>query len=147
MNKFRIYVDSNVLTNYFTKQADDVECLDYLFSKVRKEILFTSSLAVVQTVSVLQTKKKNREAFTREKAVESGRQIYKKFSIIDLVGKDVENSFEQLNKDVEDNVHYVLSKKLKCNMIITNNTSDFAYFLDTIALSPKNITSIRKMIK
>jgi len=70
MSKFRIYVDTNVLTNYFTKQADDVKCLDYLFSRVRKEILFTSSLAVVQTVSVLQTRKKNREAFTREKAVE-----------------------------------------------------------------------------
>jgi len=147
MSNFRIYVDTNVLTNYFTKQANDVECLDYLFSKVRKEILFTSSLAVVQTVSVLQTKKKNREAFTREKAVESGRQIYKKLSIIDLVGKDVENSFEQLNKDVEDNVHYVLSKKLKCNIIITNDTSDFAYFLDIVALSPKNMSSIRKKIK
>ena len=147
MSNFRIYVDTNVLTNYFTKQANDVECLDYLFSKVRKEILFTSSLAVVQTVSVLQTKKKNREAFTREKAVESGRHIYKKFSIIDLVGKDVEDSFEQLNKDVEDNVHYVLSKKLKCNIIITNNTSDFAYFWDIVALSPKNIANIRQMIK
>ena len=147
MSKFRIYVDTNVLANYFIGQFEDLQCLDYLFAKVRKEILFTSSLAVVQAVSILQTKKKNRKAFTREKAIESGRQIYKKFSIIDLAGKDVESSFEQLNKDVEDNVHYVLSKKLKCDIIITNNTSDFAYFWDTVALSPKNIPNIRKMIK
>jgi len=147
MSKFRIYVDTNVLTNYFTKQANDVECLDYLFSRVRKEILFTSSLAIVQTLSVLQTKKKGREAFTRKQAVESGRHIYKKFSIIDLSGKDVEEGFEQANNDVEDNVHYVLSRKLKCNIIITNNTSDFAYFWNTVALSPKDIASIRKIVK
>ena len=147
MSKFRIYVDTNVLINYFTKQAGDVECLNYLFSRVRKEILFTSSLATVQAISALQTKKKNREAFARDKAVESGKLIYKKFSIIDLSYKDIEKSFEQLNRDVEDNVHYVLSKKLKCNIIITNNTSDFAYFWDIVALSPKDIASIRKMIK
>jgi len=147
MSKYRIYIDTNVLTNYFTKQTADVQCLDYLFSKVRKEILFTSSLAVVQTVSVLQTKKRGREAFTRKKAIESGEKIYTKFSIIDLSGNDVKESFQYSNKDVEDNVHYVLSKKLKCNIIITNNISDFAYFWDIIALSPQNITSIRKMIK
>jgi len=147
MSKFRVYVDTNVLTNYFTKQADDVQCLDYLFAKVRKEILFTSSLAIVQTVSVLQTRKKDRAAFTRQKAVESGEKICAKFSIIDLSCKDVERSFEQQNRDVEDNVHYVLSKKLNCNIIVTNNTCDFAYFWDIVALSPKNIASIRKMIK
>jgi len=147
MNQFRIYVDTNVLTNYFTRQADDVRCLDYLFSKVRKEILFTSSLAVVQTLSILQTRKKYRKAFVRKNVIESGRQISKKFSIIDLSCKDVEKSFELQNKDVEDNVHYVLSKKLNCNIIVTNNTCDFAYFWDIVALSPKNIASIRKMIK
>jgi predicted nucleic acid-binding protein len=146
MSKFRIYVDTNVLTNYFTKQPNDVQCLDYLFSKVRKEILFTSSLAVVQAISILQTKKKNRIAFSNKKAIESGEKIYKKFSIIDLLSNDVKNGFKHPNNDVEDNVHYELSKKLKCNIIITNNTSDFAYFIDTVALSPQNITGIRKMI-
>ncbi len=81
------------------------------------------------------------------KIVESSEKIYQKFSIIDLSAKDVKSGFEQQNNDVEDNVHYILSKKRKCNIIITNNISDFAYFWDVIALSPKNIAGIKKMIK
>ena len=143
----RIYVDTNVLVNYFTKQADDVQCLDYLFTKVRKEILFTSSLAVVQAISILQTKKKRREAFTQKKAVESGEKIYQKFSIIDLSAGDVKNGFQYQNKDVEDNVHYVLAQKLKCNVVITNDISDYSCFYDVAAMSPKETTKIRKVIK
>jgi predicted nucleic acid-binding protein len=144
----RIYVDTNVLVNYFTQQVDDVRCLDYLFTKVRKEILFTSSLAVVQAVSILQTKKKNRVAFTREKAVESIEKIFTKFSIIDLYGNDVkEGGQRHENKDVEDNVHYVLSQKLKCDIIITNNTSDYRYFADIITVAPKETRKIRRIIK
>jgi predicted nucleic acid-binding protein len=133
--------------NYFTKQTADVQCLEYLFSRVRKEILFTSSLAVVQALSILQTRKKDRKAFTRAEAVESGEKIYTKFSVIDLSAPDVQKGFKYLNNDVEDNVHYVLSQKLKCDIIITNNVSDFADFGDTPALTPKNIAGIKKMIK
>ena len=147
MSKHRIYIDTNVLANYFTKQVADMQCLDYLFSRVRKEILFTSSLAVVQALSVLQTRKKGRKAFTRVQAVESGEKIYAKFSVIDLSAPDVQKGFQYLNDDVEDNVHYVLSKKLKCDIIITNNISDFAHFGNLVALSPKNITGVKKMIK
>ena len=148
MSSRRIYVDTNVLVNYFTGQTDDVQCLDYLFSRVRKEILFTSSLAVVQAVSILQTRKKGREVFTRQKAVESGKQIYKKFSVIDLSGKDVEKGFEQLNKDLEDNVHYVLSKKVKCDVIVTNNISDFAFFYNKIiALAPKDLRKVKRFVR
>ncbi|MCL2329535.1 MAG: hypothetical protein FWC39_13630 [Bacteroidetes bacterium] len=64
MNKKReqrkVYIDTNVLVNYFTNQPDDVRCLNYVFEKMRKDILFTSSLAKAQTISILQTKKPNR---------------------------------------------------------------------------------------
>ncbi|MDR2205358.1 MAG: type II toxin-antitoxin system VapC family toxin [Flavobacteriaceae bacterium] len=147
MSKKNVYVDTNVLVNYFTQQADDVKCLNYLFTKVRKEILFTSSLAVVQAVGILQTKKKNRSAFTREKAVECIEKIYTKFSIIDLFGNDVKEGTRYENKDVEDNVHYVLCKKLKCSIIVTNDTSDYSSFWNVVALSPKETARIRKVIK
>ena len=147
MSKHRIYIDTNVLTNYFTKQTADMQCLDYLFSKVRKEILFTSSLAVVQALSILQTRKKGRKAFTRAQAVESGEKIYAKFSVIDLSALDVQKGFQHLNNDVEDSVHYVLSKKLKCDIIVTNNISDFVHFWNVLVVSPKDIAGVKKMIK
>lgn len=40
-----IYVDTNVLINYCTNQKSDVDALNYVFKKRRKEVLFTSSLA------------------------------------------------------------------------------------------------------
>jgi len=64
----RIYVDTNVLINYCTGQSNDVKALQYIFSKRRKEMLFTSSLAVVQTITKLQSgsKQHNRKAYSRE---------------------------------------------------------------------------------
>ena len=48
----RIYVDSNVLINYCTRQINDVKALRYVFSKRRKEVLFTSSLAIFRLVGL-----------------------------------------------------------------------------------------------
>ncbi len=56
----RIYIDTNVLINYCTGQQSDVQTLRYIFSQRRKENLFTSSLAIVQTIANLQTKKNSR---------------------------------------------------------------------------------------
>jgi predicted nucleic acid-binding protein len=43
----KIYLDTNVLINYCTGQAKEREALEYLFRTRRKEVLFTSSLALV----------------------------------------------------------------------------------------------------
>ena len=148
MSQKRIYVDTNVLVNYFTKQANDVQCLNYLFSKVRKEILFTSSLAKVQAITVLQTKKGNRKKFTRPEIIAFSSGVDMSFSIIDLTNRDIEKGQQEKNEDVEDNVHFILAEKLKCDIIITNNIRDFAYFRSrVISLTPKNMGKIRKLIR
>jgi predicted nucleic-acid-binding protein len=69
--EYRIYVDTNVLVDYYTGRQDAVSCLKYLFVTSRKENLFTSSLALVQTVSQLQKKnvQRKRKAVTREKTL------------------------------------------------------------------------------
>ncbi len=50
----KVYIDTNVLVNYVTGQQDDVLVMNYLFKVRRKETLFTSSLALVQTITQLQ---------------------------------------------------------------------------------------------
>jgi len=144
----KVYVDTNVLVNYFTSQVNDVQCLDYIFQKRRKDILFTSSLAKVQMASILQTKKNNRHKFTRAEIAECNEKINHKFSIIDLTDDDIQNGVVENNEDVEDNVHYILADKLKCNIIITNNTSDFYCFRGKMtALTPKDMKSIKEAIR
>ncbi|MDR1652310.1 MAG: hypothetical protein LBS01_01415 [Prevotellaceae bacterium] len=59
----RVYVDTNVLINYCTGQNNDVSALRYVFAKRRKEALFTSSLAVVQTIAKLQAGSKQHKRF------------------------------------------------------------------------------------
>ena len=125
----RIYVDTNVLINYCTEQNDDVRALQYIFSKRRKEVLFTSSLAVVQTITKLQSgsKQHNRKAYSRETTIKKLDEILPKFTVVDLSFSDIKAGINHLNSDIEDNVHYVLSQKMKCNAILTNNIKDFAF--------------------
>jgi len=146
--EYRIYVDTNVLVDYYTGQDDAVSCLKYLFATSRKENLFTSSLALVQTASQLQKKntQRNRKAVPRDKTIEYLEFIFNKFTIIDLTQKDIVAGLLLKNNDIEDNVHYIVSKKLKCNRIITRNTKDYALFYDVEALSPDNIKLMKKKI-
>jgi len=126
----RIYVDTNVLINYCTGQRNDVNALKYIFSKRRKEVLFTSSLAVVQTITKLQSgsKPNNRKAYSREKTITMLNEILPKFTVLDLSLSDIKAGFKLLNSDVEDSVHYILSQKTKCDAILTNNIKDFVFF-------------------
>ena len=144
----RIYVDTNVLINYCTGQSKDVKALRYVFSQRRKEALFTSSLAVVQTISKLQSAGKSgkRKAYSRETTIKKLNEILPKFSVLDLSFSDIEASFKHLNSDVEDNVHYVLSQKMKCNAILTNNIKDFTFFKDVSVIEP-NLAVLKQKIQ
>ena len=119
----RIYVDTNVLINYCTSQSKDVQALKYVFSKRRKEVLFTSSLAVVQTISRLQSgnKSRKRKAYSRENTIEKLNDLLQKFTVLDLSLSDINSGFNLNNSDIEDSIHYVLCQKAKCDAILTNN--------------------------
>ena len=141
-----LYVDTNVLINYCTGQEADVSALEHIFSKRRKEVLFTSSLAVVQTISKLQSKNKNREAFSRDIVINKLDKILKKFTVLNLTISDIENAFKQLNNDVEDSVHYILSKKMNCNAILTNNIKDFLSY-GVIIISPNKKAFLKSAVQ
>lgn len=148
MNNIRIYVDTNVIINYCTGVDCDVKVLNYVFSKKRKEVLFTSSLAIVQTISNLQTKKRTRKAFSKKETIETLNHILNKFTILDLSMRDVQKGFQCDNEDIEDGTHYALSQKRKCNVILTNNISDFANFSSINKISPQmGLASIKSQIK
>lgn len=145
-NYKNIYVDTNVLINYCTGQKEDVDALNYVF-RIRKRMnLFTSSLAVVQTITNLQTKKSNRPAFTRDEIIDSLCKLLPKFTLLDLTTDDIRNGLSLMNEDVEDNIHYVLSQKMKCSAIITHNVKDFIFFNKINVLLP-NESALKRKIK
>lgn len=142
----RIYVDTNVIINYCTGVKNDVDTLNYIFKKKRKEVLFTSSLAIIQTITNLQTKKKTRKAFSKRKTIDTLNRILDKFTILDLRMSYIVESFTCKSEDIEDNTHYILSQKKKCDAILTNNVSDFAPFDTIVKISPKSNLAIVKSI-
>jgi len=144
----RIYVDTNVLINYCTEKNADVKALHYVFTKRRKEALFTSSLAIVQTISKLQSGSRQylRKGYSREITIKKLDEILPKFTVLDLLLSDIKSGFHHLNSDLEDNVHYVLSQKMKCNAILTNNIKDFAFFKDIAAIEP-NLALLKQKIQ
>ncbi len=140
----KIYIDTNVLINYCTGQDKEREAMEFLFRKRRKEVLFTSSLALVQTVTNLQTKKKTRPAFSKDDANRLIGLLIPKMTVLDLTLADVNKGGTYPNADLEDSIHYVLSQKHKCDAIITNNVSDFIYFRDIEVLKPeKHLLSLK----
>jgi len=65
----RLYVDTNVLVNYCTEKDNDKRALQRVFELRSKSVLFTSSLAVVQTITQLQSNRPNRKAYSTEKTL------------------------------------------------------------------------------
>ena len=144
----KIYIDTNVLINYCTGQEADTEKLDYIFRTRRKEIVFTSSLALVQTISNLQTKKKTRDAFTKQETQDAIKRLTSKITSINLTADDVTEGLGLEGKDIEDNIHFVLARKMKCEVILTNNLSDFSKFQSVKRISPKmSLSAIKRVIK
>jgi len=66
--------------------------------------------------------------------------------VLDLSFSDIKASFNHLNSDIEDNVHYVLSQKIKCNAILTNNIKDFTFFKDVSVIEP-NLALLKQKIQ
>lgn len=97
MNGNHIFVDTNVLIGWKAGIEDDKNCLKYLFS-LQGKLLYTSSLSIAQFVSVFQKTLKNNEI---RKAVNA---LLAKFDIISFTEKDIADSLEIDNRDMEDNI-------------------------------------------
>lgn len=132
----KIYIDSNVLIHYCTNVLDVVEALNYVFKKRKKDKLFTSSLAIAQTIATLQKNMNGRKAYSKEKTIRLVKPLMDKITVLDLTSSDIQKAMEKDNKDVEDSIQYIISKKMKCDAIITRNTKDFP-FIDVYVIKPE----------
>ncbi|MDR0834417.1 MAG: type II toxin-antitoxin system VapC family toxin [Candidatus Symbiothrix sp.] len=135
-----IYVDTNVLRNYCTGQKADVACLNFLFSKRKRNRLFTSTLAIGQTLSAIQ--KKN----GKDKTLQIGQLFNDKMTFIDFTEKDVINSYNEKSIDIEDNMHFVVSRKKNCAIIITNDKTGFKKFDGITVIKPTKLGLLQTYI-
>ena len=135
-----IYIDTNVLRNYCAGQKAEIECLKFLFEKRKRNKLFTSTLAIGQIISVIQKKKGIQESL---------KDMYlfnDKMTAIDFSEKDMLQGYLETGYDIEDRMHYVLSKKKNCKIIITNDNRGFLTFTDIIVVRPNKLGTLRNLI-
>ena len=137
-NPNHIFVDTNVLVGGYSGDAKfqkDDDCLHYLFSLTGKR-LYISSLSVAQLISVYQKKKSN------EEITAVIRDLQHRFNIIDFTAKDIDAALKETGADIEDNVQFVLAKKQKCLIVVTNNYKDYRFLQGIEVLRPAKIRKI-----
>ena len=137
-NLNRIFVDTNVLVGGYSGDVrfqKDADCLHYLYSLTGKR-LYVSSLSVAQLISVYQKKKKSDEI------VRIVRDLQHRFNIVDFTNRDIDAALIENGGDIEDNVQYVLARKQKCSVIITNNFKDYRLFFNLRVIKPERVRTI-----
>ena len=95
-NPNHIFVDTNVLIGAYsgdTRFQTDSDCLHYLYSIVGKHDEIRSIV----------------------------RELQHRFTIVNFTVKDIDEALTENGVDIEDNVQFVLARKQKCRVIITNN--------------------------
>lgn len=125
-DKNNIFIDTNVLIGAFApgkRNEEEKKCWKYVCSLTGKRI-FVSSLSVAQFVSVLQHK------IDQTDIVKHVRNILSKTTVIDFSEKDIEKSLTVEGHDLEDNIQYVLSRKMRCGILITQNKKDYVNYLN-----------------
>ena len=137
-NPNHIFVDTNVLVGGYSGDAKfqkDDDCLRYLFSLTGKR-LYISSLSVAQLISVYQKKKSSAEITAVV------RDLQHRFNIIDFTAKDIDAALKETGADIEDNVQFVLAKKQKCYIVVTNNYKDYRFLQGIEVLRPAKVRKI-----
>ena len=137
-NPNHIFVDTNVLVGGYSGDArfqKDDDCLRYLFSLTGKR-LYISSLSVAQLISVYQKKKSN------EEIIRVVRELQHRFNIIDFTAKDIDAALAETGADIEDNVQFVLAKKQRCYIVVTNNYKDYRFLQGIEVLRPAKVRKI-----
>jgi predicted nucleic acid-binding protein len=127
-NPNHIFVDTNVLVGGYSGNArfqKDADCLHYLYSLTGKR-LYISTLSVAQLISTYQKKR------TNEEITDIVRDLQHRFMVIDFTGKDIDAALVETGADIEEDdgehqssVQFVLAKKQKCRIVVTNNYKDY----------------------
>ena len=70
------------------------------------------------------------------------RDLQHRFNIVDFTNRDIDAALIENGGDIEDNVQYVLARKQKCSVIITNNFKDYRLFFNLRVIKPERVRTI-----
>lgn len=134
----RIFIDTNVLVGYYRNQKRDVAALKYIL-KLKDYECYTSALAIAQTISTCQGKRKSK--ISKDIIIAFIKPLIAKIKVIGYIDKDIEAAFDLPSNDLEDNIQYIIGSKLGCYYYITNNIKDYK-FNNISPVLPQNVRTI-----
>lgn len=70
--------------------------------------------------------------------------ILTKANIIDFTKEDIRKSLSLQENDLEDNIQYVLAKKLKCGILFTQNNKHYKDYFDISIHTAKEYRTIEQ---
>ncbi len=137
MNIRKIFVDANIIIDTFDESREGhikaVEVIRYLLSK--KEIELHTSCDLITTVYYVLRKKYGKEAIYD---IEDALDVYNLIQFSSYEVKESINLIKENNKsfkDLEDTIQYVLAKKERCDLILTNDKKFYSPDIQTVTTS------------
>ena len=121
MNCKRIFVDANVLIDLFDVSRPLREfSINTIQTLLESDVEICTSCDLITTVYYVLRKKFGKEALV---FIE---RLSKMCSIVPFSNHEVERAIELMKqdsnfKDLEDTIQYVLAKKMRCDLILTND--------------------------
>ena len=139
---YHIFIDTNVLINdILFRQYNRLNskpsnvALNYLLHIARRET-FVASFSIVQIISTLERARMSQEIIRQEI-----QHILTKHKVINFTEKDIQAALDDFNNlDIEDTFQFVVSQKMRCQYIITENVKDFIADSNVLDISPDVIT-------
>ncbi len=89
-------------------------------------------------VSIFQKKCSN------EEIIDIVRQLQHRFTIVSFTANDIDEALVETGADIEDNMQYVIAKKQKCRVLVTNNIKDYRLLMGIEAIKPSKIRIISR---
>lgn len=82
-------------------------------------------MSIAQFISTLQHHKIDKKSVKNNVS-----NILAKVNIIDFTKDDINKSLSIQDNDLEDNIQYILAKKLKCGILFTQNKKHYKDYID-----------------
>jgi len=121
VNIKRIFVDPNIIIDMFDKSRENCALANKVMNYcVDKDIDLYTSCDLITTVYYILSKK------DKKKALEDIKAASNIFELIPFANDDLNKAIYLMEenkkfKDLEDTLQYVLAKKCKCDLILTND--------------------------
>ena len=84
-------------------------------------------MSIAQFISTLQHHKIDKKSVKNNVS-----NILAKVNIIDFTKDDIDKSLSMQDNDLEDNIQYILAKKLKCGILFTQNKRHYKDYIDIV---------------